>query len=154
RDDLNITSNTNGEYSSHPFVLLSYTEADGRPAMRPFKVLREKPSQGITFNYLKPAGAILQPPMPLPLLEKPRAPNMSGEPPKNLNPEIAAWTVGASSNSAAGAFANTTLTTTERNYFTLYQPLAVQSPAPIGAPFWVFPTSIGSATVKGWLATN
>src|SRR5262249_18531620 len=121
RDDLNITSNTNGEYSSHPFVLVAYTEADGRPAIRPFKVLREKPQAGITFNYLKEAGAILQPPMPLPLLEQPLAPNLSGQPPKNLDTEVEFWTVSGSTNSAAGGFANTTLNTVQQNYFIPYQ---------------------------------
>jgi hypothetical protein len=155
RDDLNITSNINGEYSSHPFVLLAYTEADGRPAIRPFKVLREKPAEGITFNYLKEAGAILQPPMPLPLLEKPLAPNLSGQPPKNLNVEIEAWTVNTSSNSAAGSFANTTLFPTERNFFVAFQPLALQNQGPpVAKPFWVFPTNVGPSTVRGWLATN
>src|SRR4030095_4540610 len=38
RDDLNIT--TTGGFTSRPFVLLDYTEADGRPAIHPFKVLR------------------------------------------------------------------------------------------------------------------
>src|SRR5204863_7099170 len=71
RDDLN-TTNVSG-FTSLPFVLLSYQEADRRPAMRTFKVLREKPSAGITFEFSKPAGTILQPPMPLPLLEKPLA---------------------------------------------------------------------------------
>jgi hypothetical protein len=69
RDDLNITSGTG--YSSAPFVLVEYTEADGRPAMSAFKVLREKPSAGILFDFLTEAGQILQAPMPLPLLPKP-----------------------------------------------------------------------------------
>ena len=69
RDDLNITS---GEgYSSDPHVLLSYTGSDGRPSMSVFKVLREKPSEGIVFDYITEAGQILQAPMPLPLLAKP-----------------------------------------------------------------------------------
>ena len=43
RDDLNITTATPAApYSSHPFVLLDYTESDGRPAMRVFRVLREE----------------------------------------------------------------------------------------------------------------
>ncbi|MCI0540764.1 MAG: hypothetical protein L0Z50_36660, partial [Verrucomicrobiales bacterium] len=69
RDDLNIVS-TDG-YSSEPYVLLAYTESDGRPAMRPFKVLREKPEAGIVFDYLVEAGQKLQEPMPLPLMAKP-----------------------------------------------------------------------------------
>ena len=69
RDDLNIT-NVVG-YSSHPFVLLQYVAADGRPAMSVFKVLREKPSAGWVFDYITEAGRKLQAPMPLPLLAKP-----------------------------------------------------------------------------------
>ena len=69
RDDLNITNTAN--YSSHPFVLVQYTAQDGRPAVSAFKVLREKPEAGWVFDYIEPAGRILQPPMPLPLLPKP-----------------------------------------------------------------------------------
>lgn len=69
RDDLNITNTAN--YSSHPFVLVQYTAQDGRPAISAFKVLREKPEAGWVFDYIEPAGRILQPPMPLPLLPKP-----------------------------------------------------------------------------------
>jgi hypothetical protein len=152
RDDLNITTTNN--YSSQPFVLLSYTETDGRPAIRPFKVLREKPP-GITFSYLKAAGAILQPPMPLPLLEKPLAPNIEGQPPKNLNTEIQFWTVSSSSNSTSGGFANTRLATIERNYASAYQTLALQLAGPPAAkPFWIFATNSGPATVSGFLSTN
>lgn len=69
RDDLNIT-NAMG-YSSHPFVLIDYTAQDGRPAMSTFRVLREKPEAGYVFDYVVPAGQLLQPPMPLTLLAKP-----------------------------------------------------------------------------------
>ncbi|MBT5620023.1 MAG: hypothetical protein HOJ65_04550, partial [Verrucomicrobia bacterium] len=69
RDDLNITSGTG--YSSDPHILLSYTGSDGRPSMSVFKVLREKPSEGIVFDYITEAGQMLQAPMPLPLLAKP-----------------------------------------------------------------------------------
>ena len=69
RDDLNLTDAAN--YSSSPYVLLEYTDNDGRPSMRPFRVLREKGS--IKFNYEIEAGTILQAPMPLPLMEKPFA---------------------------------------------------------------------------------
>ena len=77
RDDLNITASSpayNGQnYSSAPFVLVDYQAQDGRPAMAVFKVLREKPEAGYVFDYVAPAGQILQPPMPLPLLGKPVA---------------------------------------------------------------------------------
>jgi hypothetical protein len=69
RDDLNVTSGPS--FSSQPYVLLDYTAADGRPAIRPFKVLREKPEAGILFDYIVEAGAPLQPPMPLPFLPPP-----------------------------------------------------------------------------------
>ena len=69
RDDLNITSGAN--YSSQPFVLVDYVAEDGRPSMSAFRVLREKPSSGLIFDYVVEAGRILQPPMPLPLLQPP-----------------------------------------------------------------------------------
>jgi len=69
RDDLNITNGAN--YSSAPYVLVEYTEADGRPAITPFKVLREKSEAGYVFDYVVPAGQLLQPPPPLTFLAKP-----------------------------------------------------------------------------------
>ncbi|MEY3275309.1 MAG: hypothetical protein RL153_574, partial [Verrucomicrobiota bacterium] len=69
RDDLNITSGPG--YSSAPYVLLQYTAADARPAMKPFKVLREKPEVGQVFDYIVPAGQMIQPPPPLTFLPKP-----------------------------------------------------------------------------------
>lgn len=85
RDDLNVTAGAG--YSSDPFVLIEYAESDGRPAMSAFRVLREKPSAGILFDYLVEAGTLLQAPMPLPLIEKPvegagaAAVNYNTEPP-------------------------------------------------------------------------
>jgi hypothetical protein len=69
RDDLNITL-SNG-YTSDPFVLVDYTDADGRPSMSAFKVRREAPEAGILFDYIVEAGTLLQEPMPLPLLDLP-----------------------------------------------------------------------------------
>ena len=69
RDDLNIT--TGEDYSSEPFVLVRYTAADGRPAITPFRVVREDAANGWVFDYVTPAGRLLQAPMPLPLLGKP-----------------------------------------------------------------------------------
>ncbi len=63
RDDLNIAS------SSEPYVLVRYTEADARPAMAVFQVLREDATY--TFNYNATAGLVLQAPMPLPILSLP-----------------------------------------------------------------------------------
>ncbi len=71
RDDLNIVTQDAGTFSSRPYVLLDYRASDGRPAMSVFKVLREKPEEGLVFDYIVPAGRMLQPPMPLPLLAKP-----------------------------------------------------------------------------------
>jgi hypothetical protein len=95
RDDLNIT-NKEG-YSSHPFVLVEYTEADGRPAMTTFKVMREKPENQILFDYITEAGQILQAPMPLPLLAKPVVGagdsriNYNQEPPATGGDEPEGW---------------------------------------------------------------
>ncbi len=74
RDDLNVTSGSG--YTSQPLVLLSYADpADGRPAMRAFKVLRELDLAGtandVMFNYPVTAGARIGAPMPLPLLPLP-----------------------------------------------------------------------------------
>ena len=71
RDDLNVTSG--GGFSSLPYVLLDYTESDGRPAMRPFKVRRENPAQGLVFDYVVEAGKQLQAPLPLPVIALPLA---------------------------------------------------------------------------------
>ena len=69
RDDLNLTNANN--FSSLPFVLVEFQAADGRPAIAPFKVLREKPEAGQVFDYVVPAGQLLQPPPPLTFLAKP-----------------------------------------------------------------------------------
>ena len=68
RDDLNRSD------SSQAFVLVDYTEADDRPAMAVFKVLREKAVEGKVFSYTAEAGKVLQAPMPLPLLPLPTLP--------------------------------------------------------------------------------
>ena len=69
RDDLNVTNGAS--YSSHPFVLINYTDAQNRPAMKAFRVLREKPESGYVFDYIKTAGQLLQPPMPLAVMARP-----------------------------------------------------------------------------------
>jgi subtilisin-like proprotein convertase family protein len=102
RDDLNLTSPTN--YSSNPFVLVQYTAADGRPAVSAFKVLREKPSAGYVFDYIVPAGQILQAPMPLPLLAKPvlgtgdYAVNYNTEPPQSGGDLPGGWSSAYATN--------------------------------------------------------
>jgi hypothetical protein len=70
RDDLNNTV-VGPNYSSQPFVLVHYTANDGRPSMAPFRVLREKPESGWVFDYLVPAGQMIQPPPPLNFLAPP-----------------------------------------------------------------------------------
>ena len=99
RDDLNITQ-AGPTFSSRPHVLLSYVEADGRPAMKVFKVVRENPAKGWSFDYSINAGTILQAPMPLPLLDVPFAPKLVGKPPLNLNAEVYFWTINASTLAA------------------------------------------------------
>src|SRR3954471_12626075 len=72
RDDLNTLT------SSQPYVLVSYADADTRPSMVVFKVLREKPdvdpAKNYVFNYRAEAGKVLQAPMPLPILPLPNRP--------------------------------------------------------------------------------
>ena len=63
RDDLNT------ETSSDPYVLIEYTEEDGRPAMSVFSVLRE--NEEFSFEYDAVSGTILQAVMPLPFLPLP-----------------------------------------------------------------------------------
>lgn len=73
RDDLNLMDDltvvTDGQYSSEPFVLLDYVADDGRPAIKPYKVLRENSEKGWVFNIpIEAASAQIQPLMPLPNL--------------------------------------------------------------------------------------
>lgn len=70
RDDLNVTFGAG--YTSEPFLLLHYTDPDDqRPAMRIFRVVREDPTAGYSFQYPWTAGTLLQGPMPLPLMNLP-----------------------------------------------------------------------------------
>lgn len=73
RDDLNLTQGTvpGKDYSSEPFVLIEFLDQDARPSMSVFHVHREKPEAGWVFDYIVPAGQLIEPPMPLPLLRKP-----------------------------------------------------------------------------------
>ena len=63
RDDLGTPE------TSEPYVLLSYTAPDRRPAMEVFRVLRE--TDTVKFQYDAVAGTLLQAPMPLPILPVP-----------------------------------------------------------------------------------
>jgi hypothetical protein len=67
RDDLNLVSGPN--YSSEPYVLVSYLDETSRPRVHAFRVLREDPAD--TFDFPVVAGTVIQPPMPLPLLPAP-----------------------------------------------------------------------------------
>ncbi|MFT7303147.1 MAG: hypothetical protein ACI8UZ_001985, partial [Akkermansiaceae bacterium] len=81
RDDLNIAT------SSEPFVLLSYLDADGRPDMTAFKVLRE--NETYKFDYEAIAGRLLQAPFPLPVISQPIVDGVSRNTevtPENLDP--------------------------------------------------------------------
>jgi hypothetical protein len=70
RDDLNLTA-AGSNFTSYPYVLLSYTESDGRPAVRAFSVAREDRAAGKVFDYVVQAGQQIQAPMPLPVLAPP-----------------------------------------------------------------------------------
>ena len=85
RDDLNLTADDS--FSSLPFILVEYTAADDRPAILAFEVLRQKPEDGLTFDFLIDAGTIVQAPMPLPLLDLP-IPDDALSAAESLNREI------------------------------------------------------------------
>lgn len=150
RDDLNVIAGD--DYTSDPFVLLDYTESDGRPAIRPFKVLREKPGDGITFNYALHAGTILQPPMPLPLLEKPLAPRIAGDPPRSLNREYNAWAIADSAKTVADDVAAWELTTEDVHYFPSHQTMALQDPADTQLdPVWFLSVDTTDTRLNGFV---
>jgi hypothetical protein len=68
REDLNIT--TGADYTSAPFVLLSYTNTvDKRPDMKAYKVVRS--TTQYPFAYNATAGTLLVKPYPLPLMPLP-----------------------------------------------------------------------------------
>lgn len=81
RDDLNVTSGPG--YTSEPFTLLAYTDpADGRPAIRTFKV--ERTDATYDFEFTATAGTLLVPPYPLPLMPLPMVGSGSSRASKNL----------------------------------------------------------------------
>jgi len=122
RDDLNVIDG--GEFTSLPYVLLQYIAPDGRPAISAFKVLREKPEEGLVFNYIVDAGTILQPPMPLPLLEKPFAPKPLSGPRRSLNEEVEHRNVASNPGAADGT--EVSLNTLEFHQFEPFAPLFLQ----------------------------
>ncbi|MEQ2007852.1 MAG: hypothetical protein ABMA26_13730 [Limisphaerales bacterium] len=146
RDDLNVTSGAG--YSSHPYVLLQYTDADGRPSMTPFRVLRER--DNVKFDYTRNAGQIVQAPMPLPLLERPLGSRVIGSPARSLNVEIVDEVVGGNAVTTAGGIAHVTLSTTRRHFFLPYEQLALQL-VPNSGPLtslWFYSTNGGSSNTE------
>ncbi len=144
RDDLNITNAVG--YSSHPYVLLEYTDADGRPSMTPFQVIREKGN--VVFDYTRYAGGILQAPMPLPLLEKPLGAKPVGSPARSFNTEIKQHTVSGGAQSEAGGFSQVTLITATRHFYQPYESLALQTVSAQGllTSRTFFTTNVNSAS--------
>jgi hypothetical protein len=146
RDDLNVTSGPN--YSSHPYVLLEYTDADGRPSMTPFRVLRER--DNVKFDYTRNAGQVVQAPMPLPLLERPLGSRIVGSPARSLNVEIVDEVVGGNAVTTAGGIAHISLSTTRRHFFLPYEQLALQL-VPNSGPLtslWFYSTNGGSSNTE------
>jgi len=96
RDDLNATNGTtlNSTFTSLPYVLVEYTDADGALNMTAYKVLREDAAAGYVFDYPTPAGQLLQSPMPLPLLPPPvvNGVNYNNEPAGDTTDVPTGWT--------------------------------------------------------------
>ena len=132
RDDLNCTTGVG--YSSHPFVLVSYAAQDGRPAISAFKVLREKPAEGYVFDYVVPAGQLLQAPMPLPLLGKPvegsgdSAVNYNTEPSHSGGDLPAGWSGRFAGDAVYGSYAGFTWLDRHHDYW-VYRGLHAGLPA-------------------------
>lgn len=129
RDDLNNT-NAGGGYSSHPFVLLSFTDADGRPSVTPFRVRREKPEEGISFDYVVRAGTALEAPMPLPFLPAPVSGrrNYNTEPPAVGGDLPAGWSEVAHANGPYGHYGAFTYRDRKENFW-VYRGLHAGVPA-------------------------
>ena len=145
RDDLNII--TGKDYSSDPFVLIEYTDTDGRPACSTYKVLREKGD--LRFDFSVEAGTVLQAPMPLPLMAKPLVNRTNGEPPVSLNEEAQPLFIKSSVNDGDSL---TTLTSAKKNYFRGFSVLSlqdVQSSPRLNK--WFFPVLVNyeDDTLKG-----
>lgn len=131
RTDLNQTAATNsalpfGGYSSAPFVLLGYTDGDGRPSMRVYGVLREIPEAGQAFDYVVTAGQMVQAPMPLPLLPLPLAPNASypngftnyNRPPATTGNDLPRWwTPALATNAEYARYAGFTFQDRNNNFW-------------------------------------
>ena len=98
RDDLNNTNTASPNFSSLPYVLLSYVSTNGRPAMDVFQVRREAPELGQLFDYVVTAGTQLQPPMPLPYLAPIIGTNNYDYEPTNFSADLPAGWAGAATN--------------------------------------------------------
>ncbi|MBI2950338.1 MAG: hypothetical protein HYY23_22130, partial [Verrucomicrobia bacterium] len=151
RDDLNVTSGDG--YSSHPYVLVEYTDSDGRPSMSVFQVLREK--ENVKFDYSVKASTVLQPPMPLPFLEKPLGPRVIGAPARSLNTAVGFWPISASTTNLASGVSHVQVTTQTRHFFKAYESLALQDVPASGAitTRWLYSTNVDptAQTVSGFV---
>ncbi|MCC6233163.1 MAG: hypothetical protein IT580_11005 [Verrucomicrobiales bacterium] len=158
RDDLNDLRDAT--FSSRPFVLLQYVDDDARPAMRAFEVVREDAANGFVFDYQVQAGTVLQPPMPLPLLEAPLARKIPGQPRVSLNQEYESWSV-SNSKVAASALGVPlwTLSTTNPLFLAPFESAALQTTnrtAPFlpTAPEWLFITGRRARDLTGVLSSR
>ena len=147
RDDLNITAQPN--YSSDPMVLIDYVAEDGRPAIRLFKVVRENPSEGVTFTFDIQAGTILQPPMPLPMIEKPFAPRVVGQQLHSVNEEVSSWTVTGSTSATADGIEFSTLSLSATPIFPSHLQLVLQGTAAEMHRFFVTEINAGTKSALG-----
>lgn len=167
RDDLNITNGPN--YTSEPFVLVEYTDSDGLPSIHSYRVVRE--TGQYSFSYDVTVGndgglaAILQPPMPLPLLPMPIGANGA-----NLNYELSAngvnslkvQEVALPSSGVAQGFTNgvkvpiVTITTTNAPGFRQFNNALLTPTLGGNSNFWLFLTSVDPSTdtVGGILTKN
>ena len=121
RDDLNVTSGD--AYSSDPFLMVEFTDGDGRLSMESFKVVRENPAAGKTFNYQVNAGTVLQAPLPLGLLPQP-VPTGSQV---SLNKEVGVTTVASFDAQANGLVE---ITTDQAHRMVPYRRYYLQHPNP------------------------
>jgi hypothetical protein len=144
RDDLNLTPSNpsvSQPYSSQPFVLIEYTDFDGRPSQHAFQVRREAPELGITFDYETKAGTILQAPMPLPLLETPKTSDNL----HTLNAEVSAWTILANPTISGSSVQ---VSVAEPAIAKLYQPLYPSKGGVPQAGFFVTTNASPGATLN------
>ena len=152
RDDLNVTNGTspnlpfNG-YSSAPYVLLEYLDDDGRPSMDTFLVRREAPERGVFFDYPKPAGQQLTPPMPLPFMSAPVAPStnyLSGitnydQEPDTVDGDVPpGWQPSMATNTPFGLYTSFTFQDRQNNFWVYRGPHAG---LPVFQAGWYIPTN-------------